>query len=135
MPRFEPFPALRYAARDLAAVTAPPYDVLSVKEVAGLAERSPENVVHVDVPAVTHATAKNPYAAAGEVWRRWLTEGVLAVDDEPGFTIYRMRFTDEHGDERDLAAVVGALEVVDEGAGACWHTSAPRQRPPPTVST
>ena len=50
MPRFEPFPALRYAARDLAAVTAPPYDVLSVKEVAGLAERSPENVVHVDVP-------------------------------------------------------------------------------------
>ena len=37
MPRFEPFPALRYAARDLAAVTAPPYDVLSVKEVAGLA--------------------------------------------------------------------------------------------------
>ena len=117
MPRFEPFPALRYAARDLAAVTAPPYDVLSVKEVAGLAERSPENVVHVDVPAVTHATAKNPYAAAGEVWRRWLTEGVLAVDDEPGFTIYRMRFTDEHGDERDLAAVVGALEVVDEGAG------------------
>ena len=56
-------------------------------------------------------------AAAGEVWRRWLTEGVLAVDDEPGFTIYRMRFTDEHGDERDLAAVVGALEVVDEGPG------------------
>ena len=45
------------------------------------------------------------------VWRRWLTEGVLAVDDEPGFTIYRMRFTDERGDERDLAAVVGALET------------------------
>lgn len=117
MPRFQPFPALRYAARDLAEVSAPPYDVLSDSEVRALAQRSPDNVVHVDVPAVVHAEAEDPYAAVGELWRQWLSEGVVVADEEPSLTIYRMRFTDDRGDERDLAAVVGLLEVVDEGAG------------------
>ena len=33
------------------------------------------------------------------------------------FTIYRMRFTDDSGAARDIAGVLGGLEVVDEGAG------------------
>jgi uncharacterized protein (DUF1015 family) len=87
VPRFQPFPALRYAARDLGEVSAPPYDVLSDSEVRALAQRSPDNVVHVDVPAVVHAEAEDPYAAVGELWRQWLSEGVVVADEEPSLTI------------------------------------------------
>jgi len=39
MPRFEPFPGLRYAVDDLAEVTAPPYDVIDAAERAALVAR------------------------------------------------------------------------------------------------
>ena len=51
MPAFQPFRAVRYAAsHDLAAVTAPPYDVLSDADVDALAALDPHNIVRVDVP-------------------------------------------------------------------------------------
>jgi uncharacterized protein (DUF1015 family) len=42
---------------------------------------------------------------------------VLVADPAPSFTIYRMRFTDATGSDRDIVGVLGGLEVVDEGAG------------------
>jgi hypothetical protein len=36
VPRFEPFPALRYAAADLGSLVAPPYDVLSTSDLDAL---------------------------------------------------------------------------------------------------
>ncbi len=117
VPRFTPFRALRYAVPALGEVVAPPYDVQTPGETRDLAARSAYNVVAVDVPAVVHADADDPYAVAGDVLARWVQEGVLIRDEQPTFTIHRMRFTDEHGEERDLASVVGLLEVVDEGAG------------------
>lgn len=117
MPRFAPFNALRYAAADLAEVTAPPYDVQSAAQTRVLAARSPHQVVRIDVPAVVEESAVDPYAAAAATFERWRGEGVLVADTEPSLTIYRMRFTDDGGHDRDLAAVVGLLEVVDEGAG------------------
>ena len=50
MPRFEPFHALRYASADLNLVAAPPYDVLSEADREALAQRHPNNIVHIDVP-------------------------------------------------------------------------------------
>jgi uncharacterized protein (DUF1015 family) len=49
--------------------------------------------------------------------RAWLDEGVLAADPCPSFTIYRMLFTDSAGARRDIAGVLGGLEVVDLEAG------------------
>ena len=51
VPRFEPFPGIRYAPDlDLAVVTSPPYDVIDAAERAALAASSPANAVHVDCP-------------------------------------------------------------------------------------
>jgi uncharacterized protein (DUF1015 family) len=47
----------------------------------------------------------------------WLNEGILATDPAPSFTIYRLRFTDSTGAQRDIAGVLGGLEVVDLEAG------------------
>ncbi len=55
----------------------------------------------------------------------------MAYDDAPSFTIYRMRFTDASGTARDIAGVLGGLEVVDEGAGGVL----PHERVTPKAST
>jgi uncharacterized protein (DUF1015 family) len=113
VPRFEPFPAIRYVTDDLASVVAPPYDVLSDAEVDVLEARSPHNIVRIDVPR----GGEDRYELAAKTMHAWLDEGILAVDVEPSFTIYRMRFTDSAGVRRDIAGVLGALEVVDAEAG------------------
>ena len=113
MPRFEPFAAIRYATHDLASVIAPPYDVLADADVDVLEARSVHNVVRIDVPR----GAEDRYERAAKTMRAWLDDGILAVDSEPSFTIYRMRFTDSAGVPRDIAGVLGGLEVVDQEAG------------------
>ena len=113
MPRFEPFAAIRYATDDLASVVAPPYDVLSNADVDVLEARSPHNIVWIDVPR----GGEDRYELAAKTMRAWLDEGILAIDPEPSFTIYRLRFTDPAGARRDIAGVIGSLEVVDPEAG------------------
>lgn len=115
VPRFEPFPALRYPHTAFDRVIAPPYDVLSDADVDELEQRDPHNIVHVDVPRERDGDAR--YAAAGERLRQWVAEQVLTVDREPSFTLYRLKFVDATGVDRDIVGVLGALEVVDEGAG------------------
>ncbi len=133
VPRFTPFAALRYAGGDapdgLDDLIAPPYDVLSDADVAALRDRSPHNIVHVDVPLEEDGDGR--YAAAAATYRGWIDEGVLVADPRPSFTIYRMRFTDAAGAERDIAGVLGGLEVVDDGAGGVL----PHERVTPKAST
>jgi uncharacterized protein (DUF1015 family) len=128
VPRFEPFRAIRYAPDvDLAAVVAPPYDVLSDADVDELAARDPRNIVHVDVPR----GGPDRYERAGRQLRAWLAAGTVVSDPNPTFSLYRMRFTDAAGARRDLVGVLGALEVVDEGAGGVL----PHERTTPKAST
>jgi len=118
VPRFEPFAAIRYATDDLASVIAPPYDVLSKADVDALEARSRHNVVRIDVPR----GAEDRYDLAAKTMHGWLDEEILVVDRLPSFTIYRMRFTDSAGERRDIASVLGALEVVDrEACGVLPH--------------
>lgn len=115
MPRFQPFRALRYSPDLLGSVTAPPYDVLSDADRSELAARHVHNIVHVDVPLETDGPDR--YNRAASELARWRSTGVLTLDADPSVTLYRMRFTDESGHRRSTVGVIGALEVVDEGAG------------------
>ena len=129
VPRFTPFPALRYADRQIDDLIAPPYDVLSPSDVDDLNNRHRCNITHVDVPRESDGAGR--YEQAGKVLREWIDAGVLEYDDAPTFTIYRMRFTDATGAARDIAGVLGGLEVVDEGSGGVL----PHERVTPKAST
>ena len=129
MPRFEPFRALRYASDDLDLVLAPPYDVLSDRDRQELADRHPNNIVHVDVPLESDGPER--YERAGALLTDWIASGILVADDTPSFTIYRMEFTDAQGRARRTSGVIGALEVVDEGAGGVL----PHERTTPKAKT
>ena len=129
MPHFEPFRALRYSGVDLDLVLAPPYDVLSDDDRHELGARHPANIVHVDVPI--ESDGPDRYEAAGATLRSWIERGVLTVDDVASFTIYRMEFVDAQGRSRLTSGVIGALEVVDEGAGGVL----PHERTTPKAKT
>ncbi len=127
VPIFAPFRALRYRAdHDLSLVTAPPYDVLNNNDRSNLMSLHPRNVVAVDLPV-----GDNPYATAAATLATWRSEGVLQLDARPSFTLYRMSFVDARGDRRNTVGVIGALEVVDEGAGGVL----PHERTTPKAKT
>ena len=129
MPRFTPFAALRYSATSIDDLIAPPYDVLSPADLDALNAASEHNITHVDVPRESDGPGR--YDAAAAVMQRWIDEGVLVADPSPTFTIYRMRFTDAAGADRDIVGVLGGIEVVDEGAGGVL----PHERVTPKAST
>ena len=129
MPRFEPFRALRYAPELVSQVTAPPYDVLSSSERDALAGKHPDNIVHIDLPLESDGPKR--YTMAAERLAAWRSKGVLALDQTPSLTVYRMKFLDSRGRSRSTAGVIGALEVVDENAGGVL----PHERTTPKAKT
>lgn len=130
VPRFEPFAALRYApSLPLDEVAAPPYDVLSDADVDALLARHQRNIVAVDVPR--EADGPQRYEAAAQRLAAWVQDGTIVRDASATFTLYRMRFTDEAGHERETVGVLGGLEVVDEGADGVL----PHERTTPKAKT
>lgn len=131
MPRFEAFPALRYATQgntDITPLTSPPYDVFD-EDVRSQYARTNHNVVLIDYPI--EAEGEGRYAQAATTLNLWREQKVLVQDSEPSFSIYRMTFTDEAGRSRTTIGVIGALEVVDEGAGGVL----PHERTTPKAKT
>ena len=127
MPIFAAFRALRFSlTNDLLRVTAPPYDVLSGADRAALAALHSNNVVNIDLPL-----GDDPYVAAATTLNEWRRDGVLTLDSQPSFTLYRMSFVDANGARRNTVGVIGALEVVDEGAGGVL----PHERTTPKAKT
>ncbi len=127
MPRFEAFRAIRYAPfLQLGEVTAPPYDVVSEPERVSLCARHPNYISHLDMP-----TGVDAYRVAGDILQQWIADSVLIRDDVPSFTLYRMSFTDSLGSQRSTVGLLGALEVVDEGAGGVL----PHERTTPKAKT
>jgi len=105
--RLRPFRAVRYtaaAAPDLAAVIAPPYDVIDDDQRLELEARAPYNVVRLILPreatppAASGEQARLPalvhgdrYANASAIFDRWLDDGVLAADGAPALYVYQQR--------------------------------------------
>jgi uncharacterized protein (DUF1015 family) len=129
VPRFDPFPGLRYGpTHDLADVTAPPYDVIGPAERDALLARHPDNVVGIDLPVATAASAgtgsteadgaasNDPYEQAAATFARWQADDVLQRDP-PSFYLYRMDGLDEAGRPRHTTGVIGALELSRPGEG------------------
>ncbi len=118
MPRFDPFPGLRYNLDrvPIAEVTAPPSDVIDDDDRAALLARHPDNIVRVDLPRPDD-TDRDPYAVADEVLRRWRAEGIVVDDPQPAFYVYRMDFTEESGEHRHTTGVIGALALSPPGEG------------------
>lgn len=89
----------------------------------------PANIVHVDVPR--EADGPGRYDDAARTLAAWVADGTMVADASPSFTLYRMSFVDVQGRSRNTVGVLGALEVVDEGAGGVL----PHERTTPKAKT
>ena len=78
-----PFRAVRYntSVSDLAAVLAPPYDVIDEAEQAELEAADPHNVVRLILPRDPGIPGVDRYARAAQTFEHWLDDETLLVDD------------------------------------------------------
>ena len=103
MAQIRPFTALRYDVPDLAAVVAPPYDVISDDQRTELRDRSPYNVVHLTLPDSEEQAARD--------LTEWRESGVLVEDEEPSYWWLSQEYVGPDGVERTREGFVAALRV------------------------
>jgi uncharacterized protein (DUF1015 family) len=112
----QPFRALHYDLErvgGLAAVAAPPYDVIDAAQRAALLARSPYNVVEIDLPQANG----DPYAHAASVFERWRRDGVLVRDDDPALWALEQDYTGPDGRRRTRHGLFARVRVEDYGPG------------------
>ena len=113
MAEIRPLHAVHYAPDvDLDAVVAPPYDVIDADQRAALLERSPHNVVEIDLPQ-----GDDPYEQAATTFRQWQADGVLVHDDEPALWILTQDYTTPDGERKTRSGFFAAVKVEDYGPG------------------
>jgi uncharacterized protein (DUF1015 family) len=108
-------------AGGLAAVVAPPYDVIDATQRAELASRHPNNVVKLILP---DGEGDAKYAHAADLLTSWRTEGALVRDDVPAFYRYDQTFTPPGGGGGGMAGkaitrrgFLGLVKLVDLDKG------------------
>ena len=126
MPRVLPFRGVRYdpaRVREIARVTAPPYDMISPAEQEELYQRDPHNVVRLILGREQEdGRPVDRYANAAASYRSWRSEGVLAQDPAPALYLYRedYRWAGRSYQRLGMIARVGLDEF---GGGAFAHES------------
>jgi len=90
--------ALRYATDkvgDLAGVITPPYDVISPEAQTRYYERSPYNIIRLELgkEEETDNTLNNVYTRAAATLAEWRLQGVLQQDIVSGYYLYQQKFT------------------------------------------
>jgi uncharacterized protein (DUF1015 family) len=93
MAEVRPLRGLRYAHEkvgNLAQVVTPPFDVISEEAQARYYERSPYNVIRLELgrPQPTDDTLDNVYTRAAATLADWRLQGVLREDAVPAYYMY-----------------------------------------------
>ncbi len=119
MADIQPFPSLHYnldSVGSLSAVAAPPYDVIDAAEREELLQRSPFNVVEIDLP-VAHGEGGDPYRHAADTLEEWTLAGILTQDREPTIWALSQQYEGPDGATRTRNGILARVGVDDYGPG------------------
>jgi uncharacterized protein (DUF1015 family) len=110
-----PFRAVRYnpSVSDLAAVIAPPYDVIDDAQQSALEAADPHNVVRLILPRDPGIPGVDRYAAAAQTFEQWLDDETLLVDNTPALYVYQQTRAGDVLQRGLLGAVV--MQPLDGG--------------------
>lgn len=111
--QLNPFKALRPAPGLAPRVAAPPYDVVTRREAARLAEGNPLSFLHVgraeiDLPEEVDPYDARVYAKARETLERFVADGTLVSDARASLSLYRQIM-----EGRAQVGVVGCAHIED----------------------
>ncbi len=112
----QPLRALHYdtaVAGPIADLVAPPYDVIDAEQRAALLERSPLNIVAVDLPQ----SDGDPYAAAGALLEEWRGRGAMVRDEDPAIWAHTQDYTGPDGTSRTRRGFFCRVRIEDYGPG------------------
>jgi uncharacterized protein (DUF1015 family) len=101
-----PFQALTFdpdVAGPLAALVAPPYDVIDAEARAGYLARSPHNIVNLTLP--------EDERDSGPLLASWRDEGVLRRDEEPALWWLEQSFVGPDGVARTREGFLASIKV------------------------
>lgn len=120
MARVRPFAAYRYARpeRDISALVAPPYDVISPRQREEYLDADPHNVVALELPSgsLDPSIPGNRYETGAQVWETWRRDGTLALDPQRSIYVLEQRFDhDGHPVRRRAFIAAVGLEPFDAG--------------------
>ena len=119
MAEVRPFNALHYELRSvpsLGTVTAPPYDVIDGVQRAELLQRSPFNVVELDLPMAS-GEGSDRYMHAAETLEEWILTGILTQDRFPTMWALSQEFRGPDGHTHVRNGILARVRVTDYGAG------------------
>ena len=89
MAQIKPFRPLRYTSKagSIQNNVCPPYDIISPEQREALIGKSEYNLIRLELPV-----GEDKYNEAGKLLKKWISEGILARDDEDGIFVYEEEF-------------------------------------------
>ncbi len=119
MADIQPLRALHYdpaVVGELARVVAPPYDVIDDGQRAALLERSPFNVVAVDLPK-PRPDGADQYEVARATFAEWQAEGAVVRDGQPALWAHAQDYTGPDGVDRTRRGFFCRVRIEGYGPG------------------
>jgi uncharacterized protein (DUF1015 family) len=110
-----PFRGVRFdldRIRDIARVTAPPYDVIEPEDREALETADPHNIVRLILPRSTAGDPEQRYRKAAQTLQIWLAERILVTDTRPALYVY-----EQDAGARLQRGLIGALGLRDPKEG------------------
>lgn len=117
MAKVIPFQGLRYNTekfKDLDAVTAPPYDIISPAEQQALYNKDEYNVIRLDygMDFVSDDENNNRYTRSAAYLEKWIAEQQLKFDEKPAFYIYEQIFSlGKEDPSHSLKGIIGLVQL------------------------
>ncbi len=103
------FPALRFTdkAGDISKNVCPPYDIISASEREEYIKESENNIIRLELPV-----GENAYAEAGELYKKWRKDGIVAPDETDGIYVYEEEFT-AYGETKKIKGIFARVKLCE----------------------
>jgi uncharacterized protein (DUF1015 family) len=114
----QPLTAVHYnlsAVPSLDDVVAPPYDVIDAEQRAELLDRSPFNVVELDLPQAP--SDGDDYEHAAETLEEWTLQGIVVAEREPTIWPLTQEYTAPDGSRHVRRGLLARVRVTEYGPG------------------
>lgn len=124
MAKIIPFRGILYNPAKVSGddVTAPPYDVITSEYRDVLYQKSPYNIVRIDLGKEMSGDTdnSNKYTRARDSFEQWLKEGILIRDERPAFYAYEIDYS-LHGENKTLRGILAMVKIEELGKGIYPH--------------
>lgn len=109
----------RHSIKDLRAVVAPPYDVISSEGVERYFARHEKNIIRLIMVKGAHeaGSGEKSYRPAAEYFQSWLKEGTLLRDPQPAIYVYSQRYLLPDGCSKERFGYIARLKLEDFESG------------------